>query len=670
MSWIGESRVVRFSGREKRAYRNLWRGLIVSWISSVLSNARHCHGHLRCMYSDSLKAGGASLDAYYSGHSPSVELPLERVFDANTCHHYFVIHDSFFPVGIPYWLHSQTICVAKRETMATDENKVVVDEEETSPDEDDKNIWEQQGYSPLVSIEGVGGTMAMVSLGPNSRSPWGYPGDDDNEEDIDEEQQQVVDKNNEHANAPSDALADFREVAEQALRELELDYEQTLGKSIAAPPSTSKTPTQALEPMDFADWTDCESSSLNEKRRHDEEETPAENGTKTVPNERNDSVFSPLEDPLSPLLNQTTATKIVPEIDGDAVRRAISHMNKLQSPGFVNKFKQWESSKIPRTDESASASPEVGTEPGDAAHTAITKDELWAASFLVPQSHACIPKSILRLFTSQNQKPTTAPYGSEPSVQEETHQLSRSATMVEALCRLDALQRQERLVVHLIGCDYHEEQKPGRNSTSTPSAVTTVLTGGIPNCLQPALQWLPRARQVPKILEFHLIGPNLERNGSVEIVDSLPAPFESVQCNHHACLYHEFLQQQQEKDDMNDAVPVPPDLILSYNAGLWGYDDWKRTLEYLSSTASCKSAEEVDTRSASRKKIPFVVTAYTLLEAQEDYEVVKAIFPDSTCLWKPQLNPFGSHHPRPTATAPPQQTESYRENAAWQAWRI
>ena len=132
----------------------------------------------------------------------------------------------------------------------------------------------------------------------------------------------------------------------------------------------------------------------------------------------------------------------------------------------------------------------------------------------------------------------------------------------------------------------------------------------------------------------------------------LPLPLKTV--HHHAKLYHEFLQEQTSLTDSSI------DLIISFNAGIWGYDSWKPTLQYL------RVAHET-----TKKKIPLVVTAYTLWEAQEDYKVLQETFAQSFSLaWKPQLNPFGSHMTRPTSTAPPQQTEAYRENAAWQAWRV
>jgi len=53
-----------------------------------------------------------------------------------------------------------------------------------------------------------------------------------------------------------------------------------------------------------------------------------------------------------------------------------------------------------------------------------------------------------------------------------------------------------------------------------------------------------------------------------------------------------------------------PDLIIAFNAGVWGYDSWKPTMERLVGL---------------QKSIPFVVTAYTLQEAEDDYETIKDI---------------------------------------------
>ena len=542
---------------------------------------------------------------------------------------------------------------------------------ETAEDEHDndlganptESIWEQQGYSPLLSIEN-GGTMAMVSLGTGTT--WGYPDDDDEEEDDLDREHNVgkrgeASKGNTTSSGSNDTSlpeTDFRVLADQALQQLDLDYEQTLVKSSLAsrksalsvgldhggqhvetsssvrvkdPVNDSTTVISGVqqEPMNFAEW----GSWTDDINKVDQNDQTTKNASHQQTN---------FTHPYS--TKAPANTKSIPDIDGDAVRRAVS---KMQTQKFVSKYKEWETSIVPSNSSSQ-----------DNARSGI-----WAASFLVPQSHPCIPKSILKLYSSSCFPETRHAVDDKADhhhyMEVETQLLTRAATLAEALCRVDALKRQDCLVIHLIGCDHQEEDylEETTSSSKMPSY-------RIPRFLQPAMQWLPRARQVPSKIEFHLIGPNLQTDVKFDIVESLPAPFEAVKVQYHPQLYHEFLQKQQDA-----GARFSVDLVLSYNAGIWGYNDWKPSLQYLLDTPR-RNQDGADD-GTSENKIPVVITAYTLSEAQEDYEVLKDIFSSSCrCVWKPQLNPFGSQKIRPTATAPKGETEAYRENAAWQAWRI
>jgi hypothetical protein len=133
-----------------------------------------------------------------------------------------------------------------------------------------------------------------------------------------------------------------------------------------------------------------------------------------------------------------------------------------------------------------------------------------------------------------------------------------------------------------------------------------------------------------------------------------------VQC--HACLYHDFIAARSREEQDQDALA--PHLIVAFNAGIWGYDDWIPCLE-------CILAME--------GRIPFVATAYTIQEAEDDFDVIHALVAKrvepavdagnaAATVWSAEVNPFASQLPRPTATALP--GREYRDNAAWQAWRL
>jgi hypothetical protein len=116
----------------------------------------------------------------------------------------------------------------------------------------------------------------------------------------------------------------------------------------------------------------------------------------------------------------------------------------------------------------------------------------------------------------------------------------------------------------------------------------------------------------------------------------------------HVGVYNEWIVDQKQAD-----------LVIAFNAGIWGYDDWRPTVEYLI---------------RAKLSIPFVVTAYTLQEAQDDFDVIHdAVVAQSSferaqecCQWQAEVNALASKVPRETATAIA--GRHYRENGAWQAW--
>jgi len=168
------------------------------------------------------------------------------------------------------------------------------------------------------------------------------------------------------------------------------------------------------------------------------------------------------------------------------------------------------------------------------------------------------------------------------------------------------------------------------------------------------------------------------------------------------CLYHDYLNECDDNDNNNATSPAVtstvsienkgasrnsyPNMAIAFNAGIWGYDYWKPTLEAL-----CRL----------HRPIPFVITAYTTQEAEDDAEVIAEVISkvkngrstsgeedgttkqvlgrvgsvgpsdiavDSKCLWEVEVNPFGSRKKRDTYAAP--KDRLYFENGAWQAWRL
>jgi hypothetical protein len=147
-----------------------------------------------------------------------------------------------------------------------------------------------------------------------------------------------------------------------------------------------------------------------------------------------------------------------------------------------------------------------------------------------------------------------------------------------------------------------------------------------------------------------LIGPNVPTEAAerppVDLLPKSTSRLVSATATCHVGVYHDWIQHQHQHRC--------PDVAAAFNAGIWGYDEWVPTIKAL-----CQS---------SSKQVPFVATAYTIQECEDDADVIENAAKDSTaqCLWKAEANPFGSKQNRETVTAAAGRV--YRENAAWQAW--
>lgn len=239
----------------------------------------------------------------------------------------------------------------------------------------------------------------------------------------------------------------------------------------------------------------------------------------------------------------------------------------------------------------------------------------------LPEIHPIVPRAPLSAFRNSTAKAIQA-----------SARLSRSGTLAEALRRLDILRgSSQNLRIHIVGCD-------------------AVESDALQSTFGPIIRWLGNYVECPNAVHFDLIGPNVPQsrsNTAHNLLHCTNSRLQSARLKCHTCLYH---------DIDNDCTP---DLIVAFNAGIWGYDDWIPCLEYII---------------ANDKRIPFVVTAYTIEEAEDDFEVIQSLVNNKyggdglNLEWSAESNPFGSQLPRETASAAA--GREYRENAAWQAWKL
>jgi hypothetical protein len=422
------------------------------------------------------------------------------------------------------------------ETVSTEESDQIVEE------------WAQaEGYTPLSEV-GLGrGAMFMAMPLDNDGRGHSYEAFSegsffadmnafDSEHDAFCEEVQTSNG--------SDEPADFRQLAEQALKALEEDYTLTLG-----------------------------GINLEDRREDGKRETVLDE--EAFPDEHVEykDLGDDAKSSRSALVLVPTLVPCTPpaEIDTVAVQRAVASI-QLKDAKLSQRYKEWEQT-------------------------------------LPPEKHDVIPSAPLAAF-----RKTTA------KARQATSNLSRSATIAHALHRLHILQSEpKRLLVHILGVDYVE----------TKSVDQIRVTFG------PLIRWLAASPQSPESIDVILIGPNVVQQPRTDLLPRIDTPLKKASVSCHVGAYHEL------------HIDGPANLTIAFNAGIWGYREWVPTLERL-------------------KGAIFVVTAYTLEEAEDD-AVVLSEQPGSENIWKAESNPFGSNVQRETKSL---HNRIYRENAAWQAWKM
>lgn len=493
-----------------------------------------------------------------------------------------------------------------------------------------------EGMNPgYTSFEDIPYTFASASVsdeGPtftfmeNSAIGDGYQygfvpvGDDDDDDSYDETQpheetfyaNNTAGESNELGVCSNDNMNshenDFHLIAEQALQSLELEYIETKG------------------------FDTIHKTILNSELQHDQ------NGVDC-------SDINELENDtdLNAESNDITMSKKIPEIDTDAVAKAVKNIS-LSVPNLEKKFFNWS--------------------PTDPSYNVLT----------IPDNHSLIPSNSLLAFKRNTTKAKTS-----------SANLTRSATLAEAfqmLYKLDSKQvrldsicpiynKDEIFVIHCIGADLVECQ--------------TIET--IRKAFQPIVKWMHQYQhfeygmqnnndtatkntestemQWPKHLRIELLGPcvplHSTKFGVINLLPSnTPGRLESATVVCKNCMYHDLLNELEvkSKKDTNEQ-PVQslefPNLVVVFNAGIWGYDSWHPTLKKMFTF---------------QRPIPFVITAYTLYEGEDDLEVLEELLETSLdkssrrYLWGPRLNPYASRVERETKS----NSNIYYENGAWQAY--
>jgi hypothetical protein len=451
------------------------------------------------------------------------------------------------------------------------------------------DVWAaSEGYTPLQDMQGGGG---LFSDGGSTTFFTSYPGafiadmgafgDDDDADD--DSSHQHLDCENVAVGSTLDQQqdsADFRSVADNALMMLEDEYRRTVSHQY----HSSELQSESSLHENLASLSDAndDSPKSSEPFAPDFEDTSSLSG--------------------NALANRLA--KVIPEIDAEAVRRAVQKI-QLRDPKLKLNLQQWE----------------------------LAQKE--TAGAMAPRLHPIIPSAPLAAFRKRTAKAVQA-----------SANLSRSACIAEALRRFDVLQNEpgcgedKTVRIHLVGCDHVECESHER----------------LIRLFAPIVRWIGAYAEAPAHLHFDLIGPNMPvaatQGPSINLLPTSSAAvkdcLQSATLSCHCAVYEDWVSSS------SASRSEKPDLAIAFNAGVWGYREWKSTIEYLAQQ---------------NQSIPFVVTAYTIREAEDDMEVIQAILGDtSRCVWEPEANAFASNQDRATINALP--GRRYRENAAWQGWRL
>jgi hypothetical protein len=219
---------------------------------------------------------------------------------------------------------------------------------------------------------------------------------------------------------------------------------------------------------------------------------------------------------------------------------------------------------------------------------------------------------------------------------------SRINTIINAIDRSNALisgSYLQEITIHILGAEVIE------GSTAKPDELFLLYDNLF-------LHLITRG-----YIKFQLlmIGPNLGFQSSFEpIINRTVDEKLSVTIIRVNQLYHEYF------DINKDSATLYPDLIVAFNAGLWGYPTWKLTFAQLS---------EMVQRTC--QPLLLLVTSYSALEAEDDYEAVLDMLScqptNFVWLWEDEANPYvGIEAPRVTG----KDGSEYFDNHSWMCIRI
>ena len=518
--------------------------------------------------------------------------------------------------------------------------------------------------------------------------------DRDHEEDDISNNTNSSDHQSTHNNNESESVEipdDFHTLAEQALRGLEVEHLSTLERSMdvnnTINATTYDTPIGNTKSEESTMLFDASFPSFDEKQEKQAGENLQTDGLTVNPKEK-DAVASSLEVPTQKLksvaipkihLKEPKGIKSKP-MDVNRISKVMKSI-RLKSPELATTLDEGASSSL------LTAAAHNATESALNAiinSTTASIEQSRQQQQLQLTSHSIIPVGPLAAF-----RRTT------PKAQASSSNLTRSATLSHALLRLWPLicfRRKMRamglgvktqqhhatsigstnLIIHIIGADGVECSSEDLVRKSVGSFVRWLGAALSSGALSPSKEMPSQLDRIDSLL-MEFSGPNMPSTLVGKDLNLLP------ERNAHGTgliSAKATFQQREYHEVPTEGAPTLADLVIAFNAGIWGYDSWKPTIASM-------LGKEVKNVSSGIGKTLFVITAYTVEESEDDADVVAEVVEDTASkrspanketgtiarqLWAPEANLFSSRLERKTASAPP--GRKYFENGAWQAWLL
>jgi len=443
---------------------------------------------------------------------------------------------------------------------------------------------------------------------------------------------------------------DFEEIASGALSALDQEYQQILGFSQES--SAYSKPRNEHQNQNQND-EDLGIIAAGFDQRKDDLERIREQGGFVVQQQWEEETSGEEESKLSASAagyggggdggakkgNPQKAKELQPpknnSVDTDAVRKAIRTLSvKNKDAPFQQKFAAWQQQNNLQQQQQQREERKNYKEKRQKA-PAIDSDA---------DPHPLIPRAPFREF--HKPKPT-------PKSRRATVDLTRSATLAEALVRLSVLSS----ATNGNGNDNNKNNDNNNDNNNDDDARSLLLidvvgvdyvecksASTIRNTFLPLVRWIREYRFYAQgrrglRLHFRLIGRELrtpwETTGTVTegnanangsggggVVDLLESSSSSLSsscaratASCHSGVYHEFLEDLRQSNSQNAQTTanddyaqsnsnsnsnfysrrIAPDLAIAFNAGIWGYREWATTIQYMAQLTTLSSSPTTTT---------------------------------------------------------------------------